>query len=88
VFAAGEIILEAHVIFHTDFVVSEGSDFVVGEIVDEVTPLHSQRLETTSVKSLLITLKYKHIIEDAALGFFRSSLHGSVLCLLQRRQIA
>jgi hypothetical protein len=34
-------------------------------------------LKTTMVKVLLITLKYKHAgVEEAAVGFYRSSLHG------------
>jgi len=35
-------------------------------------PLHSSRLETTGVKTMTITLKYKHIADDASLGFYRS----------------
>jgi len=40
-----------------------------------IVPIHSARLETTSVKNILITLKYKHTVDDASLGFYRSSLH-------------
>ncbi|KAG5644338.1 hypothetical protein DXG03_008635 [Asterophora parasitica] len=38
-------------------------------------PTHSARLETRGVKVLLITLRHKQIIHDAALGFYRSSIH-------------
>nr|GAT42770.1 predicted protein [Mycena chlorophos] len=34
------------------------------------------RSETTAVKVLLITLKYHATMSDAALGYFRSSIHG------------
>lgn len=37
-----------------------------------MVPIYSARLATTSVKTILITLKYKHTMSDAALGFFRS----------------
>lgn len=50
-------------------------DLVINHGVSSIIPIHSKRLETTSVKTLLITLKYKHTIEDAALGFYRSSFH-------------
>lgn len=38
--------------------------------------MHDNRLATTAIKSLTITLKYKHTITDAALGFFRASTHA------------
>jgi hypothetical protein len=53
-------------------------DLIIGHAANAVIPIHSNRLETTNVKTLLITLKYKHTLEDAALGFYRSSLHKSV----------
>ena len=37
-----------------------------------IIPIHSARLETTSVKTILITLRFKHTVSDAALGYFRS----------------
>lgn len=39
-------------------------------------PVHSKRLETTGVKTLIITAKYKHTQLDATLGYFRASVHG------------
>ena len=37
---------------------------------------HSNVLQTTDVKEILITMKYKHAtVADALLGFFRSSVH-------------
>ncbi|KAI0032593.1 hypothetical protein K488DRAFT_78380 [Vararia minispora EC-137] len=51
-----------------------GNDLLFEEPVKAITN-HSRVLETTSVKEILITLKYKHTITDAALGFYRSSLH-------------
>jgi hypothetical protein len=50
-------------------------EFVIDKPVNAVIPLHDKRLETTKVSSLLITLKYHHTVEDAALGFYRSSFH-------------
>ncbi|KAF8632878.1 hypothetical protein AX17_004725 [Amanita inopinata Kibby_2008] len=62
---------------HTGFEVSTklANDLVIGKPLDKMLPIYSTRLETTGVKVLLITLKYLHTTEDAALGFFRSSLH-------------
>ncbi|KAG6917756.1 hypothetical protein DXG01_001161 [Tephrocybe rancida] len=62
---------------HTGFELSAkaANDLVFKKPLDAVLPLHSKRLETTGVKILMITLKYKHIIDDAALGFYRSSVH-------------
>lgn len=54
------------------------NDLVFDKTAAVLIPIHSSRLQTTGVKALLITLKYKHVVEDAALGFFRSSMHQSV----------
>ncbi|KAI0047699.1 hypothetical protein FA95DRAFT_1558796 [Auriscalpium vulgare] len=51
------------------------NDLVLDHGLKSLIPTHSKILETTHVKSILITLKYKHTVEDAALGFYRSSLH-------------
>ncbi|KAH9840552.1 uncharacterized protein C8Q71DRAFT_739945 [Rhodofomes roseus] len=51
------------------------NDLVFDKTANALIPIHSARLQTTGVKTMLITLKYKHIVEDAALGFFRSSVH-------------
>ncbi|KAG8716499.1 hypothetical protein FRC08_009408 [Ceratobasidium sp. 394] len=48
------------------------NDLIADKAVKAIIPVHSARLETTSVKTILITLKYKHTMSDAALGFFRS----------------
>jgi hypothetical protein len=62
---------------HTGFEVSTklANDLVIGGPLDKVLPIYSDRLGTTGVKVLLITLKFKHTVEDASLGFFRSSIH-------------
>ncbi|KAF9475722.1 hypothetical protein BDN70DRAFT_883348 [Pholiota conissans] len=52
------------------------NDLVFDKSIKHVIPIHSKRLETTGCKVLLITLKYKHTMTDAALGFYRSSLHS------------
>lgn len=54
------------------------NDLVLDKAIKAVVPIHSDRLTTTGVKELLITLKYKHTFEDASLGFYRSGLHKSV----------
>jgi hypothetical protein len=64
-----------------DLSTTVADDLIIAHGVSAVIPIHSKRLETTSVKTLLITLKYKHTIEDASLGFYRSSLHKQVECL-------
>lgn len=51
------------------------NDLVFEKPLKKIIPIHSKRLETTGAKVLLITLKYKHTMSDAALGFYRSSLH-------------
>ncbi|KAJ4468729.1 hypothetical protein J3R30DRAFT_3304491 [Lentinula aciculospora] len=51
------------------------NDLIIEHGIKHAIPIHSSRLETTHVKVLLITLKFKHTVEDAALGFFRSSIH-------------
>jgi len=50
-------------------------EFVIEKPVNAMIPLHDKRLETTKISSWLITLKYHHTVEDAALGFYRSRLH-------------
>ncbi|KAK7683156.1 hypothetical protein QCA50_013829 [Cerrena zonata] len=61
-----------------DLTIKAANDLVFDKPLNAVIPIHSKRLETTGVKTMLITLKYKHIIEDASLGFFRSSIHQDV----------
>ncbi|KAG8908712.1 hypothetical protein FRC00_010996 [Tulasnella sp. 408] len=57
--------------------ISKGGDWLlVDKPLDILIGNHAHVLTTTSVKTLLITLKYKHIIDDAALGFFRSPVHS------------
>lgn len=58
--------------------VKGANDLVFKKPIDKLVPVHSSRLETTSVKVLGITLKYKHTMEDAALGFYRSAIHEYV----------
>lgn len=65
---------------HTGFELTTklANDLVIDKTIKHMIPIHSKRLETTGIKELLITLKYKHTIEDAALGFYRGSLHKYV----------
>lgn len=44
--------------------------------LEKLIPSNDERLNTTCVKTMTITLKFKHIMSDAALGFFRSSVHA------------
>jgi hypothetical protein len=55
--------------------VKAADDFIFDGTVKMLVPLHSRVLESNSVKIITITLKFKHTPDDAALGFFRSSLH-------------
>ncbi|KAL1744288.1 hypothetical protein HDZ31DRAFT_39017 [Schizophyllum fasciatum] len=54
---------------------SLANDLVFDKTAKLLIPLHAGLLETTGVKVLTITLKYKHTRDDAALGYFRSSVH-------------
>ena len=54
------------------------NDLFIDKPLEAAIPIHSKRLETTAVKVLLITLKYKMTMADAALGFYRSSVHKYV----------
>ena len=54
------------------------NDFLISEPLDRLIPAHDKRLETTAVRSLTITLTYKHLIEDASIDFFRASNHPTV----------
>ncbi|KAL0958342.1 hypothetical protein HGRIS_000487 [Hohenbuehelia grisea] len=61
-----------------DLTTKVANDLVIDKSIKAIIPIHSKRLDTTSVKVLLITLKFKHTIEDSALGFYRSSVHQDV----------
>ena len=52
------------------------NDLVSDKLFEKILPIHSNRSEKTDVKVLKITLRYKHTMSDAALGFYRSSLHS------------
>ncbi|KAF5340354.1 hypothetical protein D9611_007926 [Ephemerocybe angulata] len=52
------------------------NDLVFDKPLGKLLPLHDARLETTTVKELTITLKFKLAMEDANLGFFRGSVHS------------
>ncbi|TDL24587.1 hypothetical protein BD410DRAFT_767103 [Rickenella mellea] len=62
---------------HASFELSAkaADDLLIEHPIKHLIPTHSKILETTGTKTLLITLKYKHTVEDASLGFFRSSVH-------------
>lgn len=53
-------------------------DELIDHSISNAIPIHSRVLETTGVKEITITLKFKHTTEDATLGFFKSSLHACV----------
>ena len=54
---------------------SLANDLVFDKTAKLLIPLHAGIQETTGVQVLTITLRYKHTRDDAALGFFRSSVH-------------
>ncbi|KAG2003405.1 hypothetical protein CC2G_004007 [Coprinopsis cinerea AmutBmut pab1-1] len=51
------------------------NDLLISKPINKLIPIHSDVLETTGVKILTITLKFKLAMEDAALGFYRGSAH-------------
>ncbi|EJD05607.1 uncharacterized protein FOMMEDRAFT_103735 [Fomitiporia mediterranea MF3/22] len=51
------------------------NDLLIEHTIKHIIPAPSSQLQTTGLKQLLVTLKYKHTLEDAQLGFFRSSVH-------------
>ncbi|KAG7091976.1 hypothetical protein E1B28_008364 [Marasmius oreades] len=72
----GDTIL-VHLTLYAGFDLSTkaANDLLFEHPIKHVIPIHSSRLETTHVKVLVITLKFKATVEDAKLGFFRSSVH-------------
>ncbi|KAI0765370.1 hypothetical protein C8Q74DRAFT_1205117 [Fomes fomentarius] len=59
-----------------DLTAKAANDLVFDGAIKTIVPIHSSRLETTGVKTMTITLKYKHVPEDASLGFYRSGIHS------------
>jgi len=53
-----------------------GDEMFIDKPMKKIIPVHDANLTTSGVKILTITLKYKHTVEDAQLGFFRSSTHA------------
>lgn len=53
-----------------------GNEVFISKPIKHIIPAHDAILTTSCVKVLTITLKYKHTVEDAQLGFFRSSTHA------------
>ncbi|KAA1473059.1 hypothetical protein DENSPDRAFT_839482 [Dentipellis sp. KUC8613] len=74
--AVGDSIL-VEVGMHAGFKLSveAANDLVFDKPIKKIIPAYDKMLESTHVKTILITLKYKHTLEDASLGFYRSSLH-------------
>ncbi|OSD08181.1 hypothetical protein PYCCODRAFT_1430340 [Trametes coccinea BRFM310] len=58
-----------------DLTTKAANDLIFDGAIKQVVPIHSRRLATTGVKTMTITLKYKHVPEDASLGFYRSGIH-------------
>ncbi|KAK7033664.1 hypothetical protein VNI00_012664 [Paramarasmius palmivorus] len=58
-----------------DVTTKVANDLLLEHPLKHVIPIHSSRLETTHVKVVVITLKFKATMEDAKLGFYRSSVH-------------
>ncbi|KAJ7749309.1 hypothetical protein DFH07DRAFT_557296 [Mycena maculata] len=79
----GPITSEVISMFGDTFVVELGihAGFDAAEItvlqapLQHIIPIHSKRLESTAIKELVITLQYTITMTDAALGFYRSSVH-------------
>ncbi|EJT99206.1 hypothetical protein DACRYDRAFT_56277 [Dacryopinax primogenitus] len=60
----------------TYHIAAHGMNEMLAEKIGNQFPHRSQKLETTAIMSILITLKHKHTMDDAALGFYRSSTHS------------
>ncbi|KAG8939986.1 hypothetical protein FRC00_013366 [Tulasnella sp. 408] len=54
---------------------------LVDKPLDDLLRTHAHVLDGNSAKEILITLKYKHVTKDAALGFFRSPEQGDASIL-------
>jgi len=54
------------------------NEIFIDKPIHHLMPSNDNRLFTTGIKELTITLTYKHTMMDASLGFFRSSVHGDV----------
>lgn len=52
-----------------------GDELFIDKPLNKVIPVHEANLQTSGVKCLTITLKYKQTVTDAQLGFFRSATH-------------
>jgi len=53
-----------------------GDELLIDKPLNKIIPVHEANLATTGIKTLTITLKYKHTVTDAQLGFFRSASHA------------
>ncbi|KAI1798063.1 hypothetical protein LXA43DRAFT_968515 [Ganoderma leucocontextum] len=69
------ILVEMGVHVGFDLSAKAANDFIFDGAIHQFVPIHSSRLQTTGVKVMTITLKYKHVPEDASLGFYRSGIH-------------
>lgn len=47
-----------------------GDELFIDKPLNKIIPVHEANLTTTGVKTMTITLKYKHTVTDAQLGFF------------------
>ncbi len=69
------ILVEMGVHVGFDLTAKAANDLIFDGAIHQIVPIHSSRLQTTGVKVMAITLKYKHVPEDASLGFYRSGIH-------------
>lgn len=81
------ILVEIPVHYGFEAATNLANDLVFEKPLNHALPIHANRLETTSVKTVMITLKYRHTTEDAALGFYRGSVHKSVSCRRVNRPV-
>jgi len=69
------IIVEMGVHAGFELGIKAADDLVIEHPLERLIPSKDKRLMTTAIKTMTITLKHKHTVTDAALGFFRSSVH-------------
>ncbi|KAF8511569.1 hypothetical protein BU17DRAFT_97136 [Hysterangium stoloniferum] len=58
-----------------DLGVKATDDLFIEHPLEKLIPSNDRRLTTTAIKSLTMSLEYKHTMSDAALGFFPSLHH-------------
>lgn len=73
------IVVELATQYGQDAVTGVADDYLIEGPIEKLAGDHQKMFETTGVKTLTITLDFKHTMSDARLGFYRSAVHTSVV---------